>query len=411
MRTVVLLKDIKSQRFDNSMDVFLKDSDEPVDLKGIMMGVLTVGVGALESSESAKFVSELRSLITGQPQDAALGFIHYMKVTPSVVHIGLSRGLEAIRAEFEGYVGDRAEEVLECMRYVLFERAGSNDTLFPNSPHKRDHTRNGETLADFVAHPDARTARLEEAHVAALRIYTTAAYRVLNDPLRDLERVGPHPFPVTIAFLREAIGKLRAVGAQEDQQRMSNRGSESGMEVSKKPETRLDLWRGMRDTEVTDTFMQHGGTECVIRDRIQNLVHTATATANVLARESCECPGIDSLGSHLCRRPSSSRWRCSTRPRRRRCCSSCAPTRSCSVAPPSSSCPPFRPRRKVLLQPIMHFVIVQYLGAQDGVRAFVSVSTVLYPPLTFLKPTGKTMSIPFKGRMFNVIEVTPQFGG
>ena len=41
----------------------------------------------------------------------------------------------------------------------------------------------------------------------------------------------------------------------------------------------------------------------------------------------------------------------------------------------------------------------------------MSVSTVLYPPLTFLKPTGKTMSIPFKGRMFNVIEVTPQFGG
>ena len=59
----------------------------------------------------------------------------------------------------------------------------------------------------------------------------------------------------------------------------------------------------------------------------------------------------------------------------------------------------------------MHFVIVQYLGAQEGWCACVSVSTVLYPPLTFLKPTGKTMSIPFKGRMFNVIEVTPQFGG
>ena len=44
---------------------------------------------------------------------------------------------------------------------------------------------------------------------------TTAAYRALNDPLRDLERTDPHPFPVTIAFLREAIGKLRAVGAQE----------------------------------------------------------------------------------------------------------------------------------------------------------------------------------------------------
>ena len=55
----------------------------------------------------------------------------------------------------------------------------------------------------------------------------------------------------------------------------------------------------------------------------------------------------------------------------------------------------------------MHFVTVPW---RSGWCAFVSV-TVLYPPLTFLKPTGKTMSIPFKGRMFNVIEVTPQFGG
>ena len=38
-------------------------------------------------------------------------------------------------------------------------------------------------------------------------------------------------------------------------------------------------------------------------------------------------------------------------------------------------------------------------------------AAVLYPPLTFLKPTGKTLSVPFKGRMFTVIEVTPQFGG
>jgi len=36
---------------------------------------------------------------------------------------------------------------------------------------------------------------------------------------------------------------------------------------------------------------------------------------------------------------------------------------------------------------------------------------VLYPPLTFLKPTGKKLSVPFKGRMFTVVEVTPQFGG
>ena len=112
-----------------------------------------------------------------------------------------------------------------------------------------------------MAHPDARTARLEEAHVAALRAYTTVIYKVLNNPLRDLDRSEPHPFPVTIAFLREAIGKLRAVGAQEDQQRIGQESNREVDEDARKPETRLDLWRGMRDTEVTETFMQHGGTE------------------------------------------------------------------------------------------------------------------------------------------------------
>ena len=43
--------------------------------------------------------------------------------------------------------------------------------------------------------------------------------------------------------------------------------------------------------------------------------------------------------------------------------------------------------------------------------AFPAEEEVLYPPLTFLKPTGKSLSIPFKGRMFTVVEVVPQFGG
>ena len=43
--------------------------------------------------------------------------------------------------------------------------------------------------------------------------------------------------------------------------------------------------------------------------------------------------------------------------------------------------------------------------------AFAGEEEVLYPPLTFLKPTGKTLSVPFKGRIFTVVEVQPQFGG
>ena len=102
---------LKSRQFDDvEMTVFLRDSSEPIDLKGMMMGVLTINVTNSDLRD-AKFIAELRSLITGEPQDAALGYIHYMKVEPSVVHIGLSQGLNAIRNEFERYTGEFADEV------------------------------------------------------------------------------------------------------------------------------------------------------------------------------------------------------------------------------------------------------------------------------------------------------------
>ena len=43
--------------------------------------------------------------------------------------------------------------------------------------------------------------------------------------------------------------------------------------------------------------------------------------------------------------------------------------------------------------------------------AFPGEKEYLYPPLTYLKPTGKTMSVPYKGHVFTVVEVVPQFGG
>ena len=94
-----------------------------------------------------------------------------MKVEPSVVHIGLSQGIEAIRAEFERFMGERAEGARECMRYVLFERAGSSEKIFPNSPHKRDHTRNGETLDDFVNHLLTLIAHRITCHMVSCHTY------------------------------------------------------------------------------------------------------------------------------------------------------------------------------------------------------------------------------------------------
>ena len=43
-------------------------------------------------------------------------------------------------------------------------------------------------------------------HVLALRLYTTNAYRSLNDPLRNKEREEAHPFPVSTPRLELVHG-------------------------------------------------------------------------------------------------------------------------------------------------------------------------------------------------------------
>jgi hypothetical protein len=232
-------------------------------------------LGSAGTLRSTRFTSDMKELVMGQPSDAALGIAHYMNVAPEEMRAGMSRGVAQIETEFERFAeaargrpaGDDtacpwwattalADTALECMQYVLHGRAGSSTRLFDNSPHPRDcnedgvlperRTASGEgmRLADFCALDDAVTANLDAAHVAALRIYSTAAYQVLNGPLREQGRTTAHPMPVTMAFLSEAIGRLRAVGARVSQ---SNNV--------------VDLWRGMRGMRVATDFARHGGTE------------------------------------------------------------------------------------------------------------------------------------------------------
>ena len=108
----------------------------------------------------------------------------------------------------------------ECLAYVLEQEAGSSSLTFQGGL-QRDCDGQGRVLrsrltaggrgmrlADFLDHPSAKLAKLKEAHVGALRFYTTAAFRTINNGLRDQQRYGagrPHPLPVTVAFIREAL--------------------------------------------------------------------------------------------------------------------------------------------------------------------------------------------------------------
>jgi len=213
--------------------------------------------------EENRFANPPSELVFGRPAQAALGVEHYMCVPREAVLHGLLEGTAAIVREVNtaGTDDDR-----ECLEYVLHAEAGSSERAYQGGL-KRDCDERGRVLEcrtvadssgvvrgmrleDFVSHPSAQLANLTEAHVVALRLYTTQAFKSINNPLRDRERFArgeAHPLPATVALLRDALGKLRAVEAEQN-------AGESAMR-------RVDLYRGMKDVTAPASFMAQGGTE------------------------------------------------------------------------------------------------------------------------------------------------------
>ena len=194
----------------------------------------------------------------------------YLKIDMFELFERLARGTRAIEEEFASGGTDDDKENLD---YVLHQRAGTSGKEFDNGV--RDEGRCGETLADFMQHPSTIKAELREAHVVALRVYTTAAFRSLNGPLRDSTRTTPHPFAATLFFLTDAIRKLRAV------------------EVAS---ANLDLWRGMRDISVGEQFVEMGGTEVAPMSTTCDPTVAVAYGTSELALPTIPCPFLPSLG-------------------------------------------------------------------------------------------------------------------
>lgn len=200
---------------------------------------MAAGAWDSASAKDSRFSTAASQLIFGLAADTALGLPHYMKVSGHVIRSGMNEGVKAIQRE----IGEHGtDEDKECLHYVLHEKAGGSERRFPNGV--RDEARNGETFEDFCNHEMCKQCNLEPSHVLALRLYSTAVYKSINMPLRDTKRTGPHPLAITVAFVDEGVRRLRAVGAQES----------GAIQQS-------DLWRGMRNAEMPDEFLELGGTE------------------------------------------------------------------------------------------------------------------------------------------------------
>jgi len=211
---------------------------------------------AAADQEEVKFAA--RELIMGDAVVSATGLKSLVGLgNTTVLTKGLDRGWDAVEEEWLS-TGD--ENDAANYQYIRHGR-GRNESDMPplvkeqiqrgyyhggsiaESDFDRGH--DGWTLADFVAHEHARTAKLIDKEVFALRGYTSGSFPRFNKPLRL--GLTPHPFKMTLYYLDEALRKLRAVEATKDRA--------AYMAVK-------ELYRGMKDMNLdADKFQMYGGTE------------------------------------------------------------------------------------------------------------------------------------------------------
>jgi hypothetical protein len=263
-------------------------------------------------AQGTPFFEEQYELKTGKPQDASRGLEDRMRKDKAALEAHIGKGSKGIEEEVREFVtGSPAEgpELVEIVDYVLNQKTSEKE--YPNGI--RDKGRSGARPAHFILHPNARDAELDEDEVHLLRIYTTFAYKYMNNPLRNEGRYvrrAPVPLPAISRMADDTIWKLLALRVRE--------GAAGGRNVI--------LWRGMRSVRVSEAFMQEGGTELAFMSTTTDL-RLRVAVRYSLSRHSLLfnliAPNFMALGADL-------QW-LSTFPDE----AECSPPRSLTSSPPN----------------------------------------------------------------------------
>ena len=219
-----------------------------------------------------------QELTFGTSVDSVLPIAYFMCVSEQHVLLAAGAddgGLLAMETEFMAH-GNADDRV--CFEYCRRGKTGDLDRRWPNGVLDQGREP-GLALEWFATRPEAIESRLTKGMVLALRLYTTAAYQSLNNPLRgtgldgrphELSSSCPHPLPVAVHLLTEALKRLRAVEAKRPTANQS-----------------AVLWRGMRDRTVPSEFLSQGGTEKAPMSTTHNLevaVNYSTSECSVLLK-------------------------------------------------------------------------------------------------------------------------------
>jgi hypothetical protein len=283
--------------------------------------LLRTSIG-LNDAAQAKFTVEPKDLVCGEFAHAAKGFYRLLNVSEDEIFKRALSGVAAIVKEVSE-LGDR--DVIEQLDYILWQTA--EEKMFPIGMRDKGHA--GMRLEDFVNHEHSLSVGLQEAEVVALRLYTTSAFKQINGPLRDQERISsgkPHPLPVTVSLITRGIKKLRAINADSDDAVKSK-----------------VLGRGMRNVKPTDLFASKGGPELApmstttdIKTAVSYSVSDESLIFRIVAANRLQC-GAD-----------------------------------------------------------LHWL-----------SAFPAEEEILYPPLTYLQPTGRTQVLEINNCRLTIVEVIP----
>ena len=270
---------LRSENSDDEAQV-AEDVPTPKDYTAPLLipGISGAPIQNHADTEHHKFHSHDADFAAGK--DSALGLAGLVGTVPVFAiddEDGPLRAIEeevkkAVSAEtrWAGFDEDRhgsAEVHLDNVRYVLHERAKvgpieGNDGQGVERERDTGHSVTdvdgktvGMQLDDFWRQPQARVAELKKAEVAALRLYTTSTFRLINGPLRKADpsstKTDQLALPITTHFIDTGLKKLRAC-------HMKVEVDERGRTIPFKPR---HLWRGLKNKKYADTFFRLGGTE------------------------------------------------------------------------------------------------------------------------------------------------------
>jgi hypothetical protein len=223
---------------------------EPVDLIGI-----TARGAYVERALSLTMPPDVEKAVPPNPAPLKLG-------QPIQASFSIHRLLGTEKRQLEELTSRREQQIVDeirqfgckeadpCgwtdadwLRYILESEVEELELPagMPSDILDRGHA--GMNLDAFAQHPTAVAAKLDRAHVLALRLATCSVFRRITGPLfTGCTEADPHPYPALVALLNEAILALQHAAV------------ESGATVES------TLWRGVSNMEVTDELLERGGT-------------------------------------------------------------------------------------------------------------------------------------------------------